>query len=89
MNTTKYVKSFSKGQITIPKEVRDLFGLVGDFWLRLSVVDGKMIIEPLEKNQDKAFYTKSLLSIKGDWLHVDEIKKNREEVEKQLTKNTL
>jgi len=88
MNTVKYVKSFSKGQITIPKDFRDLFGLVNDFWLKLSLVDGKIIVEPI-KEKDKTSYTKSLLAIKGNWINADELKENRHQVEQQLLKRAL
>lgn len=84
MNTIRFVKSFSKGQITIPKDLRDALGIVNEFWLKLSIQNGKIIAEPVEKEKDKSDYAKRLLSIKGDWLNSNEIKKNRVHIEKQI-----
>lgn len=89
MNTVRFVKSFSKGQITIPKEFRDTFGIKHDFWLKLYIESGKLIAEPVEKEKNQSDYLKKLLSIKGGWLSEDEIKKNRAAVEKQLKERTL
>lgn len=89
MNTTRFVKSFSKGQITIPKYFRDMFGMTDDFWLKLYVSNGKIIAEPVEKEKSQSNYLKKLLSIKGGWISQDEIKKNRAAVEKQLKERAL
>src|SRR5919205_520824 len=57
MNTTRFIKSFSKGQITIPKEFRDLFGIGDEFWLKLSVEDGKLVAEPVERDKTRGDYS--------------------------------
>jgi AbrB family looped-hinge helix DNA binding protein len=51
MNTVGYVKSFSKGQITIPKEVREVLGIGDEFWLKLSIENGKIVAEPVEREK--------------------------------------
>lgn len=89
MNTVRYIKSFSKGQITIPKEFRDLFGLINDFWLKLYIDRGRIIAEPIEKTVDKTMYAKSLLAIKGNWINTQEITRNRKDIEKNLAKHTI
>ena len=89
MNTAGYIKSFSKGQITIPKTVREELGIGDDFWLKLYINDGKIIAEPVEKETNQDEYLKKLLSIKGGWISKDEIKKNRTAVEKQLKERAL
>lgn len=89
MNTVRFVKSFSKGQITIPKEFRDAFGIKHEFWLKLYIESGKLIVEPVEKERDQSDYLKKLLSIKGGWISEDEIKENRKMVEKHLKRRTL
>ena len=89
MSTVRFVKSFSKGQITVPKEFRDAFGIKHDFWLKLYIESGKIIAEPIEKERDQSDYLKKLLTIKGGWISEKEIKKNREAVEKKLKKRTL
>jgi bifunctional DNA-binding transcriptional regulator/antitoxin component of YhaV-PrlF toxin-antitoxin module len=89
MNTVRFVKSFSKGQITVPKEFRDAFGIKDDFWLKLYIESGKIIAEPVEKERDQSDYLKKLLGIKGGWISEKEIKKNREVVERKLKKRTL
>lgn len=84
MNTFRFVKSFSKGQITIPKQFRDAFGIKHEFWLKLYIESGKLIVEPVESKRNQSDYLKKLLSIKGGWISEDEINKNRSAVEKQL-----
>lgn len=81
MNTVRFVKSFSKGQITIPKEIRDTLGITHEFWLKLSTQNGRIIAEPVEKTTTNEAYRKKLLTIKGGWLSLKEYKENR----KQLT----
>ena len=85
----KYVKSFSKGQITIPKEFREVFGMTEEFWLRLYIEEGKIIAEPVEREKNKKEYREKLLKIKGKWFSADEIIKNRQRVEKQIAKRLL
>lgn len=89
MNTVRFVKSFSKGQITIPKEFRDAFGIKHEFWLKLYIESGKLIAEPVEKERDQSDYLNKLLSIKGEGISEDEIKKNRVAVEKKLKERAL
>lgn len=89
MNTMGYIKSFSKGQITIPKVVRETLGIGDDFWLKLYISNGKIIAEPVEKEKNQSDYLKKLLSIKGGWISKDEIEKNRAAVEKQLKERAL
>lgn len=89
MNTVRFVKSFSKGQITIPKDLRDALGIVNEFWLKLYIQNGKIIAEPVEQEKNKADYAKKLLNIKGDWFNSDEARRNREQVEKQMDERAL
>ena len=89
MNNVGYIKSFSKGQVTIPKEVREELGIGDNFWLKLYIKEGKIIAEPVERSKDKSLYTKNLLTIKGDWLDADEIKNNSKQVEKQIQNRSL
>lgn len=86
MNTVRFIKSFSKGQITIPKDVRTAIGLGEDFWLRVSVYQGKIIAEPVEGEQINKNYPQNLLSIKGNWFSRDEWRSTRSEVEIKLKK---
>ena len=89
MDTVKYIKSFSKGQITIPKELRNEFGLGDEFWLKLSVEKGRIIAEPLESKQDKEEYKKKLLKIKQIFIDTEELAGNRVQLEKQLKTRSL
>lgn len=88
MNTVRYIKSFSKGQITIPKEFREFFGIGDEFWLKLYINDGKLIAEPIEQKH-KMSYKKTLLTIKGAWDLETELAKSRKQIEEQLDKHTL
>ena len=82
----KFVKSFSKGQITVPKDIREALGLGDDFWLKLSVAGGKLIAEPVEKEPtiSPAEYAKKLRKISGDWFSLDDYEKMRQEAEERL-----
>lgn len=86
MQTVRYIKSFSKGQITIPKEYREFFGVGDDFWLKMQINNGRIIAEPVDvdRKKDKERYKKTLLSIKGDWFSYKDYKRNRAQVEKRL-----
>jgi bifunctional DNA-binding transcriptional regulator/antitoxin component of YhaV-PrlF toxin-antitoxin module len=48
-NFVTYGQTFSKGQLTIPKKIRELYGLGVDFAYKITAVDQKIIIEPQEK----------------------------------------
>lgn len=89
MDAIKYIKSFNKGQITIPKEFREKFGIKNEFWLKIYVDENKIIAEPMEQKNNISDMKKNLLSIKGDWLDEEELKKNRSEIEKRLLQNAL
>ncbi len=89
MDAARYIKSFSKGQITIPKEIREILGMADEFWLKLYLEDGKIIAEPVEKERNKEKYRKSLLNIKSVVDLEPEIIRNRKQVEKQLAKRAL
>ncbi|MBI2326920.1 AbrB/MazE/SpoVT family DNA-binding domain-containing protein [Candidatus Curtissbacteria bacterium] len=86
MDVVRFVKSFSKGQITIPKKIRESIGLSSDFWLKVSTDNGKIIAEPIEeeKIRDKQEWKKSLLKMKPVDIDLEEIKRNREEIEDRL-----
>jgi len=89
MNTVRYIKSFSKGQITIPKELREIFGIGDEFWLKLYISNGRLIAEPVEEqknDEEKESYRKKLLGIKGDWFDEKEFDTNRKQVEARLKK---
>jgi len=90
MNTSvRFIKSFSKGQITIPKEFRDAFGIENEFWLKIYVADRKIIAEPMEQKKDRLKWRKRLLKMKPINISMEEIEKNREEIEEQIKKRTL
>jgi bifunctional DNA-binding transcriptional regulator/antitoxin component of YhaV-PrlF toxin-antitoxin module len=84
MSNIKFVKSFSKGQITIPKEFRDAFGIEDEFWMKMFISGDKIVAEPIEQNKTSSNYQEKLLSIKGDWFAAVELENNRAEVEKRL-----
>lgn len=88
MEQINYVKSFSRGQITIPKTVRQAVGLGDNFWLKLIVQNGRVIAEPVEgeSSAPSDTYLKDLLKIKGKWLSPLEVKELRTEVRRRLRK---
>lgn len=91
MNNPVFIKSFSKGQITIPKKIRESVGLSSDFWLKVSIDNGKIIAEPIEEkgNKNKQEWKKSLLKMKQIYIDLKEIKRNREEIENILRQQSL
>ena len=92
MQAAKFIKSFSRGQITIPKDFRERLGVSEEFWMKIFVDDGKLIVEPVQSKKTKDDYLKSLLSMKTDWFSDDDYedyKKVREEIEQHVKKNSL
>lgn len=80
MITQRFVKSFSSGQVTIPKDFRERLSLGNDFWLRLVLEDNRIIAEPVTKTASGTAYSKKLLGIKGAWFDFEDWKKMRKEV---------
>ncbi len=89
MNTVRFVKSFSKGQITIPKEFRNAFGIVNEFWLKLYIQNGRIIAEPVENEKNASEYLQKLQSIKGEWFSSKDYEKTRREVEKRMHQSSV
>ncbi len=91
MSDVQFVKSFSRGQITIPKDIRDSLGMSEDFWLKLIISDGKIIAEPITDGQkvDKDTWRKNLLQMSQIDINLNEVKEIREQVEKRLKSNAL
>ena len=79
----KYIKSFSQGQITIPKEFRDELGLAPEFWLKLQLVNQTIVAKPIEKTISKKEYLDRLLKIKGDWFDLADYQKMRRDLRKR------
>ena len=88
MNTVRFVKSFNKGQITIPKEFRNSFGIVNEFWLKLYIQNGKLIGEPVEIEKNGSDYIQKLQDIKGEWFSPKEYKKTRIGVDRRMRKSS-
>ncbi len=88
---TRYIKSFSKGQITIPKEIRESLGVGDEFWMKLSVDHDEIRLKPVneEKKMSKEEWRKWLLTFKGTWDLSDEVKEARQELDDHASKNSL
>jgi len=80
----KYIKSFSKGQITIPKEFREELGLENEFWLKLQLVNQVIVAKPIERKITTKSYTDTLLKIKGDWFDPEDYQKMRRDLRKRI-----
>ena len=87
MDNLNFTKSFSKGQITIPKKIRQKLGLTGDFWLRLYTEGRKIIAEPVDQPKVDSGYSAKLLSIGGAWFDQAAFNKTRDEIEHKLRIN--
>ena len=89
MDNVTYIKSFSKGQITVPKDIRESLGISDEFWLKMYVDAGKIIAEPVEKKKDVLSFQKKLLAIKGRWINAKEIVRNRKQVDRKIAARAL
>jgi len=90
MKAIKFIKSFSKGQITIPKEIREELAIGDDFWLRIYVSQGKIVAEPVEKKKDLPHYVENLLNLDTSWFSQKDdqnYQKNRIQLAKRLERN--
>lgn len=79
----KYIKSFSQGQITIPKDFRDELGLENEFWMKLKIINQQIVLEPVEKKTNKKDYADLLLEVDGGWFDINDYKKMRRETRKR------
>ncbi|OGY17465.1 MAG: hypothetical protein A2784_03590 [Candidatus Chisholmbacteria bacterium RIFCSPHIGHO2_01_FULL_48_12] len=87
MQLQRFVKSFSQGQITIPKDFRDQLQLGNDFWLKLSLDTNRIIAEAAIKSPTPHNYTQKLLQVKGKWFNPQDWQGVREEVTARLRGN--
>lgn len=79
-----FVKSFSQGQITIPKSIRDEMGIGKDFWLKVYIDDEKIVAEPVSKSKmGRDEYLLKLKKIKTDWFDEADYKNIRKEINKR------
>ena len=83
-NKTFYIKSYSKGQFTLPKEVRDALALGEDFWLEMTIEGNKMILTkatPMDRVREPvtAEYIAKIQKLDGSWALNDDWEKIRQE----------
>lgn len=88
---TRYIKTFSKGQITIPKEIRDSLGLGDEFWIKLSVDQDEIRLQPVkeEKKMSKDEWIKRMMAMPPIEIDVEEIAANRKQWDKQIKDREL
>ena len=48
----KFIKPFSRGQITLPKDYRDCLGIDETTWLRIFLSDDRIVVEPVKEVVD-------------------------------------
>ena len=84
MSPYKFVKSFSQGQITIPKEFRNELNLGQEFWLKLILEQDKIIAEPAIPSPTPSDYSQKLLQVKGGWFDLKDWQKTRQQVSRRL-----
>jgi len=92
----KFIQPFSKGQITLPKDYREYLGINENSWLKISVLDEQILIQPVKGMEEsrvikpkinREAYLKKLLKIKGTWFDEKEIDEVRAEIEERLARN--
>lgn len=84
MQLQKYIKSFSSGQITIPREFRERLSLGNEFWLKLVLVENKIVAEPMDQPHPDPSFSRKLLGVKGDWFNLQGWKKMRKEIRSRI-----
>lgn len=87
MNGQMFIKSFSRGQITIPKVFRDKLGLEDNFWLKMALENDRLIAEPIAAEPNSKNLSRKLLAVKGDWFNVSDWKKTRREISRRMNAN--
>jgi len=93
----RFIRPFSRGQITIPKDYREYLDIDENSWLRIVLKEDQILIKPIEEERQQrklkpkiSFekYLKMLPQIQG--VFGDELAKEnkqiRKEVEKRLKK---
>jgi len=84
---TAFIKSFNKGQITIPKSIREYFRLDEEFWLKITKTEKTIVLEPIIDQMSANLQT-SLAKINESW-DVSDYSKNRDLVAKRLKEQSL
>lgn len=87
MNGQVFVKSFSHGQITIPKVFRDKLGLEENFWLKMELDNDRLVVEPVLDQPKVKKQAARLLTVRGDWFDMSDWKKTRREISHRLNVN--
>lgn len=68
MSFYQFVKPYSKGQITIPQELREYLGITSNDWLFLTIKDGWLMARPIKEGKimgEKALVVKPKISFKN------------------------
>lgn len=92
MQAVKFIKSFSRGQITIPKDIREKLGVAEEFWMKIFIVGERLVVEPIQTSRPKESYLKKLSNMKTDWFSEkdsEDYKKVRQEIEEHVEKYSL
>jgi len=93
---SKFIQPFSRGQVTIPKDYREYLGINEESWLKISLLDDQILIQPVKDTKEsrvvkpkisREAYLKKLLKIKGAWFNKKGIDEVRTEIEERLAKN--
>ncbi|MEK9149569.1 MAG: AbrB/MazE/SpoVT family DNA-binding domain-containing protein [Candidatus Desantisbacteria bacterium] len=63
-NLVTYGQTFSKGQLSIPKNIRDYYCLGENFAYKMTHQEDRIIIEPQEKKSKKGNLASALAKIK-------------------------
>lgn len=87
MQMTQLVKTLNKGQVTIPKRMRTKLGITKDSYLRASMKENKLILEPITLTEptDKYIRTFSDKEIR-EWLALDKMDSKTRDKAKRLLK---
>lgn len=89
MQAVKFIKSFSRGQITIPKDIREKLGVPEEFWMKIFIIGQRLVVEPVQTTKTKEDYLQKLLGMKTDWFAEEEFKQIEKEIEDHVKKYSL
>lgn len=89
MKIVSRTKSNNKGQITIPKKIRDYLGIRTNITLILSIHDKSLLVSPIEKPTiaQNQVYLEILKRTQGGWAHEASSNPGKRKLELKASKN--
>ena len=93
MKIGSFTTTNDKGQLVIPKDMRDALGIDSSVTLNLVLAGNGIYVYPVEefitKSETESSYLQLLGKTKGTWAHEDwdEVEKNRSKIELEASRS--